>query len=267
MVSLRPVVRSAVVISVSFVTVVRCGYGSCGGWRGRRSDRNGELGGVDGAPVLEVEEQSVGTDARGLCVERDVRAGRGDTVAGFAFGVHVQVGQVAGAQRDQVAVCAQVGIEIGDGRTVAGDRERQRSACGAEVAVEGDGVAVDRRRARRGRQCRRLQIAADVDVPAQGELAGSAARLEVGEHAIRAARGPGPVDRPCAVGPERGVDVSELAGVRADDDEGSCFSCRSSYSRTGAPSASRMRKLRVPAWPARVGEGDLAEGVAVLRDL
>ena len=88
-----------------------------------RTDR--ERGGVHLALVLEVEEEAVGAGAGRRGREGDVRAGLGLAVAGLAARVDVQVGEVTGAQGDQVAVGAEVGLEVGDGPAVLGDRQLQ----------------------------------------------------------------------------------------------------------------------------------------------
>ena len=76
--------------------------------------------------MLEVEEQTVRAGHGDLGVERHGRAGRGLT--GFAVGVDVQVGEVAGAQRDQVAVRAEVGLQVGDRLAVLGDGQLDRKS-------------------------------------------------------------------------------------------------------------------------------------------
>ena len=114
-----------------------------------RVDREGRR--ADLALVLEVEEEAVRALAGRGRREGDVRAGLGPAVAGLAVGVDVQVGEVAGAQGDQVAVCAEVGLEVGDGLAVPGDVQLQFARrAGAQAAVQRDLVAVDRRRWRSG---------------------------------------------------------------------------------------------------------------------
>src|SRR5690349_18942899 len=63
--------------------------------------RHRELGGANLATVLEVEVEPVVTGRRDVGVEYDVGPGRG-----LAVGMHVQVRQVAVAQRDEVPVGA-----------------------------------------------------------------------------------------------------------------------------------------------------------------
>jgi hypothetical protein len=92
--------------------------GTCGG-----SGLNREGRGVDGAVVLEVEEETVGSGAGCGRGEGDGRARLGGAVAGFAVGVDVEVGQVAGTQvagtqGDEVSVGAEVGLQVGDGAAV-----------------------------------------------------------------------------------------------------------------------------------------------------
>src|SRR5699024_2958277 len=90
-----------------------------------RGRGDGELGGADLPFVLEVQEQSVGTGRGGGGAEGDLRAGFGGAVAGLALGVDVQVGQVTRAQRDQVPIGAQVGLEVGDRLAVLGHAQGQ----------------------------------------------------------------------------------------------------------------------------------------------
>ena len=66
------------------------------------------------AAVLEVQEQTVVARTGHLGVESDLRARRGPRRRPVAVRVDVQVGQVAVAQRDQVAVGAQVGLQVVD---------------------------------------------------------------------------------------------------------------------------------------------------------
>ena len=94
--------------------------------------------------MLEVEEQAVVAGGRAVVREPDVRPGCGGAVAGLAGGVDVQVGEVAVAQRDQVAVGAEVGLQVGDRPAVPAHRQGELdSAPGSRSPVRVDGVAVD----------------------------------------------------------------------------------------------------------------------------
>src|SRR6266542_5405449 len=95
------------------VVLVVPGTRGLGGGAALRGD-GGELRGVHPAGVLEVQVQPVGAGAGYLGVEGDVRSRGGAPVAGCAVRVHVQVRQVAVAQRDQMPVGAEVGLQVGD---------------------------------------------------------------------------------------------------------------------------------------------------------
>src|SRR5690606_42109723 len=102
---------------------------------------DGEGCGADGAVVLEVEEEAVGASAGRGGGAGDIGAGLGGAVAGFAVGVDVEVGEVAGAQGDQVIVGAEVGLKVGDRTAVPADGEGEFGRLtGVQVAVEGDEI-------------------------------------------------------------------------------------------------------------------------------
>ena len=85
--------------------------------------------------MLEVEEQPVGAATGHLGIEGYLRTRGGLAVAGGAVGVYVQVGQVSGAQRDQVAVGAEVGLQVGDRLAVLADLEGELAGpAGGQVA-------------------------------------------------------------------------------------------------------------------------------------
>ena len=88
-----------------------------------------ELGGADDAVVLEVEVEAVAAGAGNLRAELDVGARLGLAVAGLAAGVDVQVGEVALAQRDEVSVGAEVGLQVGDRPAVLGHTDRVSIEC------------------------------------------------------------------------------------------------------------------------------------------
>jgi hypothetical protein len=88
--------------------------------------------------------------------------------------VDVQVGEVIRADRDQMAVCAQVGLKPGDGTAATADFERQVGA-----AAQPDVVAVYGRRPRR-RQAPWRELAGHEDVASEHDLL--AVHLEVGVH-------------------------------------------------------------------------------------
>ncbi len=110
--------------------------------------RDVEARGVDLPAVAEVQEQTVAAGAGHLRGELDVRTRRLGLVR-----VHVQVGQVAVAQGHEVAVGAEVGLEVGDRPPVARHRQGQLGVAAAdEVAGELHGVAVHLGGATVGRQ-------------------------------------------------------------------------------------------------------------------
>lgn len=133
-----------------------------------RTGRHRERRRADLAFVLEVQEQTVRSTAGGGGREGDVRAGPGPGV-----GVDVEVREVTGAQGHQVAVGAEVGLEIGDGAVGAGDLELElgRGVRG-EAAGELDLVAVDDGGAARGRKLLGRVGARGGEVRAEDEVLG-----------------------------------------------------------------------------------------------
>ena len=177
-----------------------------------------ERGGADHSLVLEVQVEVVGPRTRDGGEEHHLRSRLGGAVAGRAVGVDVEVGQVAGAECDQVTVRTEVGVEVGDRLPVAFDRERQlRVGSGGQVPVEGDGVAVDPGGARLPRRFGGLVGAGDGEVGTQGQPLGPGG-LEVGEQAPLSRRQVQP-GRPPAVGGQLGVHVLEAGEVAAYGDQ------------------------------------------------
>ena len=82
-------------------------------------DRHRERRGVDRAPVPEVEEEPVAAGSGELGAEGDLRPG-----SGVVLRVDVQVAEVAVAQRDQVSVGTEVGLQVGDRLPVAASPSR-----------------------------------------------------------------------------------------------------------------------------------------------
>ena len=180
----------------------------------RVADGDGEGRRAHDAAVLEIHEEPVvaGAGERGLesdCGIGGLRCRR----------VVVQVGQVTGAQRHQVCVGAEVGLQVGDdaaavpdGRRHGGGRLRTR------VGVQRDGVVVDRRDVGRRGHRLRVELAADEDVGAQRECL-CAGGFDVGEHAV----GPGAaqvgVHRPGARGVPHGVQVLVGREISAHHDQ------------------------------------------------
>src|SRR5688572_16989915 len=97
--------------------VVRCAA------RSASVDLAGEGGGVHPAVVLELEEQSVARRARKLGGEGHRTAPLAPAI-GVAGRMNVQIGQIAFAQRDQMAARAEVGLD-GDRLAALQDREAQ----------------------------------------------------------------------------------------------------------------------------------------------
>ena len=122
-----PVISSSVLESGVTCVVIGCG----------RCRVELELGGAHHSVVLEVEVEVVGPVAGDLGAELDLRTRLGRPVAGLAVGVDVQVGEVATAERDQVSVGAEVGLEVGDRPAVAGHPQLQhRVLAGDQVPGE-----------------------------------------------------------------------------------------------------------------------------------
>ncbi len=124
--------------------------------------------------------------------------------------VDVQEGEVALAQRDEVALGAEVVVQL-DGRAVAGDLEREL-LTGRETHVE------PVRLGRGGRRGERLRASGAVDGQVRREGARLAGGREVGVHAVGAGVGEGDGHGPAAVGALDRVDVLEAGQVAAHDD-------------------------------------------------
>ena len=212
------------------MVVVRGGVG--GGRGGGRGVGRGVVrgrrgaGGLDGegrgahlALDLEVEVQEV--PARGGCLDGE-RHGRARDLAGRslgALGVGVQVGEVAVAERDEVAERAEVRLERRDRLAVPRDLERQaRGRADLEAPVERDVVPVDGRRGRGGSRPDGHDVARDLDGAAQGERV-AAGGDGVGVHAVGARGVPRPGHRPAAGVVQLGVGVAVVRPVGAHDDE------------------------------------------------
>src|SRR4051794_22853005 len=130
----------------------------------------------------------------------------------------VQVGQVALAQRDEVAVGPQVGLH-GDRLALAGDGELQ-VALGARpgVAVERDVVAVDVDLGGRGRDRPRLEVAGHEHVGGQRRLL-AAVGAEVGVDAVDARRAEAQRHRPRSVALLDGMQVLVAGQVATYGDQ------------------------------------------------
>ena len=178
-----------------------------------------ERRGADHAVVLEVQEQPVVAGAGDGGGEGDARPGRGDTVAGGAGGVHVQVGQVAVTERDEVPVGGQVRLQIGDRGAVPAHRQGQlRGLPGDQVTGQRDGVTVDLRGPGRSRGRNGCEGTGDGEIGAQGDPV-VPDRGEIGEHPVLAGLGQVQRHGPGAVrGPGR-VHVLEPGQVPANHDE------------------------------------------------
>ena len=140
--------------------------------------------------------------------------------AGPSLRVHVQVGEVAGAQGHQVPVRAEVRLQVADRRTSPADGERRgRRGPGRQVAAPRDGVAVDGGRAARGRQRSGLEQTRHRQVRGEHQALVAAGRHEVRVHLVR----PGPVEAqrqaPVAVRAELRVHVLERHQVTAHHDQ------------------------------------------------
>jgi hypothetical protein len=174
---------------------------------------------VDRAFVLEVQVQAVRAGRGHLGVEGDGRPGPGAAIAGCAVRVDVQVGQVALAQRHEMAVRGEVGLKVGDRSAVTGDGQDEFAGPARfQRPAEMDGVAVDDR-GRGGCGERALRgLAWDGGVDAQRERHG-AGGSEVRERPVRARSAHRCGDPPGPVAAHPRVHVPEAGQVTADDDE------------------------------------------------
>ena len=233
-------------------------------WLVLRCPRARERRGAHDAVVLEVQEQPVAAGAGHLGAEHDVGPGLGLAVAGRAVGVHVQVGEVAVAQRDQVPVGAEVGLQVGDRLAVPADRQRQLDVlAGARSPVEGDAVAVDR-----GGAARRRAARAGSRRRPRGRRRGSApsrpGRHEVGEDPPGARRQVEAV-RPGAVGVQHGWTCWKPVRSRRTTIRCSSFSCSTSYVRDRVRRPGRRSRTRpVRRAPAPRSASASAQRVAAL---
>lgn len=85
----------------------------------------------------------------------------------------MQIAEVTGAQRDQMTVRAEVGLEVRDLAAVLADLEPQLfGRAGTQLTREGDGVSVDGGGPGRGRDGGRPVGAGDGEVRAQRQIAG-----------------------------------------------------------------------------------------------
>src|SRR5689334_9270273 len=141
--SVSGAVVSVVGLMASPVTVCAAGPWSVGvlatvvRYRLPVRDGNGELGRTDLSLVPEVQVEPVVAGAGSLRVEGDGRTGASDAVAGLAFRMNVQVGQVTLPQRHQVPVGTEIRLKIGDGAAVTRHRQRQQ-AGGTRLEVSGE---------------------------------------------------------------------------------------------------------------------------------
>jgi hypothetical protein len=163
--------------------------------------------------VLEVKEEAIPARGRERGLEADRAAGA------VVVGVDVEEREVAVAQRDEVAVGAEVALDA-DGPAGLGDREAQlRVPAGARrAAVEADVVAAAGL-GRRGRRGQRPQVGVAIDAQVAGERRRRALAHEVSEDAVGAGVAEAQRRRPRAVGIHRRVQVLEGRQVAAGDDQ------------------------------------------------
>src|SRR5690606_18637782 len=240
-----------------------------GGGGSRCAGVHGEGGGAHDAVVPEVQEEPVAAAAGRGGREGDVRSGLRGAVAGLAVGVVVQVGEVAGAQRHQVAVGAQVGLEVGDGPAVPGDGEPEVARpAGAQGAGQPDLVAVDVCGGAGLGQGARPVGAGDGEVGAEGEVAGPLpGRGEVREDPVAA--GPGQVGggAPGAVGGARGVQVTDGQQVAGGHDEVQFLVVLATVVGDGPALVVPDPEAQLRRFPGAGARGVQVEGVALLGDL
>jgi hypothetical protein len=182
--------------------------------------RGGEFGGTHHTVVPEVQVEPVRSGAGHLDVEGDLRTGRSPAVTRHTVRVGVQVGQVPGAQRYQVSVRPQVGLEVGDGPAAAADPQgHPAGGAGDEIAGQLDGVPVDGARPRHRWQRHRSIAAGSGYIGTQRERLGQVGGAEVGEHPVLPGRRHGQRDTPDAVAAQGRVHVLEAGQVPAYDDQ------------------------------------------------
>lgn len=132
----------------------------------------------------------------------------------------VQEREVAGAQRHQVAVGAQVGLQVGDRAAVPADREDEvAGAAGLDLAGERDLVAVHLGGGRGFGQRLGRVVAGHAEVGAQHQALGVGGGHEVGEDPVGAGVGEFEVGAPHAVVVHGRVQVLVAGHVAADHDE------------------------------------------------
>ena len=129
----------------------------------------------DIATVPELEEEGVAAGLGQLGFEGDCAGLRS------LARVHVQVGEIIRADRDEVAVCAQVRLKPGDGTAATADFERQVGA-----AAQPDVVAVYGGRPIAAPRGLWRELAGHEDVASEHDLL--AVHLEVGVHAPETGR-------------------------------------------------------------------------------
>ena len=184
-----------------------------------------ELGGVDLAVHLKIEIQQI--PARGGCARRELHVRTGKLVratGGRAFGVHMQVGQIALTEGNEVSVGAQVRLQGRHRVAVSADAGRDhRGAGGTEASLEADLKAshvIGRAYWPRQRWC---YLAGHGHSAGQREGGSGGRGHEISEDAIAAGSGPLPRQRPPPTGVHRGVHVPIVAAICGDDDRMQLF--------------------------------------------
>ena len=227
------------------------GSSTCSVGGAHRVDLLGEGGGVDAAVVLELQEQAVAAGGR---ERRPSNAQRRSLVVGM----HVQEGEVALAQRDEVAARRRGRAATATGRPsrVTVKRSSARRRRGRAVG-ERDVVAVDVARSPAARAAARSATAPSTVRSAAERRAASPPRGEVGEDAVGARVGQrraATVQR--AVGAAARVQVLEAGQVAAHDDQVHALACARRRSRArSAPWRSTMRNAKRSRSPARAVAG------------
>ena len=163
------------------------------------------------------------------------------------------VGEIAGAQHDEMPAGAEVGLQVGDGAAVAADGEVELAA----VNLQRDVVAVGRRRRALGGQRKRLKAPGREEV--DPERVALAADLEVREGVVDARVGHGQAGRPSAGGVLGGMQVLEAAQVAAHDDEvqpAALLDLEVAHARSRAVLDLEHQPLRPPGGQRRVASDD-----------
>ena len=168
---------------------------------------------ADAPLVLELQEEAI-------AARRRQRGGEADHARRVRLlGVDVQEGEIALAKRHQVAVGAEVWLDVGDRSSVAAELVLQTGRCpGPRLRGREPGaVAVDRVHGRGGGERDGRERAGDEQVGGQGHRATAGAEVGVGP--VHPGGGQAQSHAPGARGVEGGVEMLVSGEVAPDDDQ------------------------------------------------